>query len=263
MTTQAMVPPRIRGKHSHLADERETDYQSEGEVMSKYNVYVEDVSVEAVFNKLGGVEGARRFLRDELSVSEPTRSWREEDGVYFSVTSDGTTGEDWIKRLEGNGFRVGDYAKQVLRSPDFKPTNGVTTGVAVLKGTLFEDNDRITKKIRAYAEAFRTPDKRKLSKPNAELACLIREKFTDKEIEAMGLWYIVAMHEPINDSGGGPRLLHAGRDGVGRWLSACCDGPGYGWYRGGGFAFAVSQANQWIRLLGQFSTLRSSGLQSL
>jgi hypothetical protein len=38
--------------------------------MSKYNMYVEDVSVEAVFNKLGGVEGARRFLRDELAVSE-------------------------------------------------------------------------------------------------------------------------------------------------------------------------------------------------
>lgn len=38
--------------------------------MSKYNVYVEDVSVEALLNKLGGVEGARRFLRDELVLSE-------------------------------------------------------------------------------------------------------------------------------------------------------------------------------------------------
>ncbi len=104
----------------------------------------------------------------------------EDDVSYLSVTSDGTTGEDWIKRLEGNGFRVGDYAKQVLRSPDFKPTSGVTTEVAVLRGCLFEDNDRITKKIRAEA------DKRKLTKPNAELACLIREKFTDKEIDRSG-----------------------------------------------------------------------------
>lgn len=207
--------------------------------MSKYNVYIEDVSVEAVFNKLGGVEGARRFLRGEITVSEPTHSWREEDGViYFSVTSDGTTGEDWIKRLEGNGFRVGDYAKQLLRSSDFKPTNGVTTEVAVLKGMLFEDNDRITKKIRAEA------DKRKFSKPNAELACLIREKFTDKEIEAMGLWYIVAMHETINDSDGDPSLLSANRDGVGRWLHAYYGRPDSRWNRGNGFAFAVSQVNQ-------------------
>lgn len=194
--------------------------------------------LNAIVKKLGGHDMALRFLRDELSVSEPTRSWREEDGViYFSVTSDGTTGEEWIKRLEGNGFRVGDYAKQVLRSPDFKPTSGVTTEVAVLKGMLFEDNDRITKKIRAEA------DKRKLSKPNAELACLIREKFTDKEIEAMGLWYIVAMHEPINDSDGDPSLLGANRDGDGRWLNAYYGGPGDGWNRGGGFAFAVSQVS--------------------
>ena len=231
MTTQAMVPPRIRGKRNGQISPGDkimsTEFASAGLTAGQLN---------AIVKKLGGHDMALRFLRDELSVSEPTRSWREEDGViYFSVTSDGTTGEDWIKRLEGNGFRVGDYAKQVLRSPDFKPTNGVTTEVAVLKGMLFEDNDRITKKIRAEA------DKRKLSKPNAELACLIREKFTDKEIEAMGLWWIVAMHEPINDSDGDPGLLRADRYGGGRWLSACYGRPGYGWSRDSGFAFAVSQ----------------------
>ena len=194
--------------------------------------------LNAIVKKLGGHDMALRFLRDELSVSEPTRSWREEDGVvYFSVTSDGTTGEDWIKRLEGNGFRVGDYAKQVLRSPRFVPTNGVVTEVAVLKGMLFEDNDRITKKIRAEA------DRRKLSKPNPELACLIREKFTDKEIEAMGLWYIVAMHEPINDSDGDPDLLVAHRDDGGRWLRAFRGRPGHRWDRDYGFAFAVSSTS--------------------
>ncbi|OGM00316.1 hypothetical protein A2480_03480 [Candidatus Uhrbacteria bacterium RIFOXYC2_FULL_47_19] len=194
--------------------------------------------LDAIVKKLGGHDMALRFLRDELSVSEPIRSWREEDGViYFSVTSDGTTGEDWITRLESKGFCVGDNAKQVLRSPDFKPTSGVTTEVAVLKGMLFEDNDRITKKIRAEA------DKRKFSKSNAELACLIREKFTDKEIEAMGLWYIVAMHEPINDSDGGPDLLRADRGRDGRWLRACYGRPDYRWNRDSGFAFAVSQVS--------------------
>ena len=193
--------------------------------------------LNAIVKKLGGHDMALRFLRDEILVSTPSRSWRKEDGViYFSVTSDGTTGEDWIKRLDGNDFRVGDYAKQVLRSPDFKPTNGVTTEIAVLKGMLFEENDRSTKKIRAEA------DKRKLEKPNAELACLIREKFTDKDIEAMGLWYIVAMHEPINDSDGDPYLLSADRYDDGRWLSACDYRPDYRWFRGLGFAFAVSPA---------------------
>lgn len=172
-------------------------------------------------------------LMQEGEVSEPTRSWREEDGViYFSVKSDGTTGKEWIKRLIGKGFRVGDDAKQVFRTPSFKPTSGVTIEVAILKGMLFEDNDRITKKIRAEGAL------RKFSKPNAEVSCLIREKFTDKEIEAMGLWYIVVMHELINDSG----LLRAGRGGEGHWLGAYGGGPDCGWDRDDGFAFAVSSS---------------------
>ena len=177
-----------------------------------------------LLKKQAGEDGPEKFLRGEITVSEPNRSWREQDGViYFSVTSDGTTGEAWIKRLEDKSFRVGDYAKSVLRSMDFKPTSGVTTEVAVLKGMLFEDSNRVTKKIRAEA------DKRKLFKPNAELACLIREAFSDEEIEAMGLWGIIAMHEPIKDSGGGPSLLGADRSDGGPWLDASCDRPDGEW----------------------------------
>ena len=194
--------------------------------------------LNAIVKKLGGHDMALRFLRDELSVSEPIRPWREQDGViYFSVTSDGTTGPEWIGNLESKGFRVGDYAKQVLCSSDFKPTSGVTTEIVVLKGILFEDSDRITKKIRAEA------NKRKLEKPNAEIACLIREKFTDKEIEDMGLTWIVAMHEPIEDSDGGLDLLGAHRRGDGRWLFAYDGRPAFRWHRYDGFAFAASQVS--------------------
>ncbi len=38
--------------------------------MSKYKITVEGVSVEALFNRIGGVEGARRFLRGELVLVE-------------------------------------------------------------------------------------------------------------------------------------------------------------------------------------------------
>ena len=192
--------------------------------------------IEAIVNKLGGMNGVAKLLRGELTVSEPTRRWREEDGViYLSVTSDGTTGPEWIERLEKKGYRVGDYAKSLLRSDDFKPTNGITTEVAVLKGMLFENNDRITKKIRAEAEI------RKLTNPNAEVVYLIRENFSDEEIEAMGLVWIVVMHEPIKDSDGNTRLLGAGRFDEGSWLGTDYDKPGDEWGRSCGFAFAVSQ----------------------
>jgi hypothetical protein len=186
---------------------------------------------------MGTADGIRAFLAGKLVVSEPARRWREQDGViYFTLPpTDNTTGEEWIKRLESKGFRIGDYAKSILRSQDFKPTNGVIYEIAVLKGMLFEDNDRITKKIRTEA------DKRKLTKPNVEAACLIRENFSDEEIEAMGPRWIIVMHEPIKDSDGDPHLLDVNRRGGGRWLNAYFDGPGDRWGRGDGFAFVVSQ----------------------
>lgn len=178
----------------------------------------------------------QKLLRGELAVSEPARRWREEDGViYFSVASDGTTGPQWVTRLEKQNFQVGNYAKSILCSSDFKPTTGVKYEIVVLKGMLFSDDNRITKKIRAKAK------KRKLTVPNAEVTCLIREAFSDEELEAMGLWWIITMHEPIKVSDGRPFLLGAGGDYGGRWLGACCDGPGDRWDRGDGFAFVVSQ----------------------
>lgn len=190
-----------------------------------------------LLKKQAGEDAPERFLRGEIIVAEPVRSWREEDGViYFSVTSDGTTGPEWIARLEKKGDRVGTYAKQLLCSSDFHPTTGVTYNIAVFKGMLFNDRDRNTKKIR------QTAGERRLTTPNAEIACLIRDKFTDAEIEDMGLIWLVTMHEPIKDSDGGLNLLVANRRGSGRWLDADYGYPGFQWFRGSGFAF-VSQVN--------------------
>ena len=139
--------------------------------------------------------------------------------------------------MESKGFRVGDYAKSVLRSKSFKPTTGVTYEIAVLKGELFSDNERITKNISKYAK------NRKLTTPNAEVACLIREKFSDKELEAMGLYWIVAMHEPIKDSDGDPSLLCTNRYDYRSWLGTGYGNPDDEWYRSVGFAFVVSQVS--------------------
>jgi len=184
-------------------------------------------------------EAVRRINSKEWIVSEVARLGRERDGVIDLgiVTSDGTTGPQWIKRLEKKGFRLSKWAKDVLNSPDFKSTNGVITEVVVLKGMLWSDNDRTTKNIRVEAE------RKGLEKLNAEVACLIREKFSDEEIEAMGLLWIVAMHEPIKDSGGDPCLLDAGRSGGGPWLGAAYDGSDGRWCSAFGFAFARPQVS--------------------
>ncbi|OHA59582.1 MAG: hypothetical protein A2589_01840 [Candidatus Vogelbacteria bacterium RIFOXYD1_FULL_46_19] len=125
----------------------------------------------------------------------------------------------------------------MLRRTSEAPTNGVTYNIVVRPGKKISDSDRITKKIRAAA------DKKGWLKPHWEVACLIRDTFTDEQLEQMGLWYIVTMHEPIKDSGGVPYLLDSCRSVDGRWLGANCVRPGASWGDRGGFAFAVPQVS--------------------
>lgn len=171
--------------------------------------------VEAIINKLGGMDGAMKFLRDEIIISKPKRTWREENGViYFTVTSGGTTGAEWIDRLKKKDYSIGsDYALSVLTADDFRPTAGITTEVAVLKdmhneGECLCSNETIRKAAKDL----------NLETPNAELACLICEKFTNDEIRQMGLRQIVVMHSPINDTDDYPRLLTIISDGRNRFL---------------------------------------------
>ncbi len=194
--------------------------------------------LNAIVKNLGGKDGALRFLRGELIVSEVARKWREEDGViYFSVTSDGTTGPKWTTRLVEKGFCLSDGAKQILQSPNFKQTKGVTTEIAVLKGSLWNESNRNTKNIRAKAQ------KRKLLPPNAEVACLIREKFTNKELEAMGLVWVAIMHEPIKESDDDSGLLGVDRSDDSSALGASWGKPLGTWYACDGFAFALPQVS--------------------
>jgi hypothetical protein len=145
----------------------------------------------------------------------------------------GLSGEKWIERLEKGGYKVGDYAKQLLLSKDFKPTKK-TYEIAIIKATEFEGYPT-TQEILAEAK------KRGYGNLPADLAPLLRESISDTEIDGMGLWSIVVMHEPINDSVGRPDLLGARRYGDGPWLFAYWVKPDDTWSRDSGFAFAVSQ----------------------
>lgn len=161
----------------------------------------------------------------------------DEGNIHFTVTSNGMTREQWEQHLERRGWRIGDYARQVLRRASEAPTNGVTYNIVVRPGKKISDSDHITKKIRAAA------DKKGWVKPHWEIACLIRDTFTDEQLEQMGLWYIVTMHEPIKDSDGDPRLLSSYRRDDGGWLSAYYGRPGDYWGGRGGFAFVVPQVS--------------------
>jgi hypothetical protein len=179
-------------------------------------------------------------------ISKPAPLWRAEAGIIsFPVTSDATAGDKWIPRSENQGFSVGYDAKSVLRSRDFKLTPaGVTLVVAVLTATCFSEGDL------TLAKAFELAEEFNFTIPNTDIACLIREKFSDEDIELMGqrvgldLWHILTMHEPIRDQDGLPSRLLVTRQSSRNELILSRDRPGSGVHRfprDYGFAFIRSQ----------------------
>lgn len=154
----------------------------------------------------------------------------------ITLTADGTSGKDWITRLEKKGFYVSFYAKQILESEDFKPTTETYT-VRILEGKDFPDEDRITDKVRTRAKELG------LVTPSAEVACLLTETLTTKDIRDAGLSWVTVMHEPIEDSVGGPGLLYVCAVGTVPLLFASYGNPGFRWHRGSGFAFALASTS--------------------
>jgi len=145
--------------------------------------------------------------------------------ISFEAVSNGMTGEEWIKHLEAKGVVIGDWAKALLRSNSFTPTNGVRYQVRILKWDECSDCNRVQ-------DIIKEAGNRKLSTAPVELACLIRDMFKDGDIEEMGLSWIVVAQDKF------PASLGAG---VGKsLLSAYFDNPGFSInYRGEGFAFTL------------------------
>ena len=149
-------------------------------------------TIEAVVNKLGGMEGVEKFLRGELAVTNPASTIRVENALhYFSVTTDGTSGTEWLRRLKDRGIEVGGLARSLLLSTDFKPTHGQRVEVCLFPTSKLSGGSLVAGDIRKAAE------QRLLMTPSAEIACHISEMFDSNALKKTGFRYIVVMHEPI------------------------------------------------------------------
>lgn len=205
------------------------------------------ICLEKSFNKLRGrlANGtAQQWIGDSRALDSMVEGmlqyqprWEEKDGViYFTLISAGKTGEQWIPYLKSRGNRLSSCSESVLLSEEFKPTPaGTIHRVAVLKGELFPDKNRITSEIRANAA------RRKLGMPHPEVGPLFRDAFSDSDIERMKLVWVVTMHKPITVSDGGAFLLRAIRRDDGPWLGTAVGDPEYRWRREDGFVFSVPQ----------------------
>jgi len=180
------------------------------------------------------IEGKTQRLKSKR-IAKNNECWEIGGVIYFKVTSDGSNGLQWIKRLQKLGIELTRSAEELLKSEEFKFTSNVTYEIAVLKSDMFTDSSRISVNIRNEAK------RRELRTPNTEVACLIREMFSNSEIKYMGFERIVIMHELIKDYNGFVSLLEVSPGVNANWLTTHHDIPGNHWLGDWGLAFEVSQ----------------------
>ena len=206
--------------------------------MSNGNVFERLWKLQATANKLI-LDGNR----DPEQLCELYQKFIETNRITFTVIGTGLTSAEWITRLESGGHKPSDYAKDILSKPGYDAKHRLEAGkeykIVLVRGKeIRKDAERTTANLKALGR--RELGDQAVSGLKGELALLIREKFTNAELEAMGLWYIAVLHEPIVSSDGSPGVLRAGRSGGGSWVFAYYGNPAYRWRDDGAFAFLAS-----------------------
>lgn len=161
--------------------------------------------------------------------------------MKLNLTATGLTGAQWIKRLEKGKCEISSYAKDILLSEQFNK-------YISKKGTKFKveivPHKEIFESYGATAEIKEWAQEKGYTLPSPEIALLVREALSDAEMEAMGIWYVAALHEPITDRGGDPSVLSASRYDDGRWLDAYWGRPSSEWGTDGASALLVPASAQ-------------------
>ncbi|HEY4507969.1 MAG TPA: hypothetical protein VJJ47_03790 [Candidatus Paceibacterota bacterium] len=165
------------------------------------------------------------------------------------LTSDGRSPGQLILDIRAKGRTVWDWAENVMtKGKDKFPavTTGVKYRLGVIFGCEFEDAERTNENIFAEIE------RRKVQKPHAEVAPLLRDTFTQAELLKMvnalrpegstEITWVIVMHEPIRASDGYPYILGLDRSRGDGDLDADDGSPGVGWYRGSAFVVLLPQA---------------------
>ena len=166
--------------------------------------------MQAVIDKLGGMESVQRFLSGELIVKMAEQSF-----VIWNTVTLGTykSSSEYRKALGAGGYRVGDYADQIFNKVKVSETVTQLDLVVKTVAELGFKNGVARKQI--YDRAIKLG----LELCPAEVGLALRLQYPG---QPYGGWLHIAM-EPIADSVDGLRVFEVVHGYGGRWL-----GSGYG-----------------------------------
>lgn len=180
--------------------------------------------LNAIVKKLGGEEGALRFLRDELTVGVATRVFPIWKSIKLGLHKNDTALRDAI---ESAGMKIGNWGGQILRRT---ATATEETDVDLVVASVAELG---FKKGAKYSEICARALELGLELCPAEVGPALRLAYKD---QPRGEWLIIAM-EAITGSGGGLDVFYVGRGVGGLWLRGSGGRPDRFWGSGGRFVF--------------------------
>ena len=171
--------------------------------------------IEAMVNKLGGMDGVAKFLSGEIIVASPVTEATIGTSLPIWKTIKLGTGpktvKDFRRALEKDGCRVSDWVTDLLGKPAFSVAKEQIE-VDLVKVTVAElgfPNGATVHDI--YEAAFKLD----LVRCPNEVGPQLRLQYLD---QPMGEWILVGM-DPIAGSGGYLGVFRAVHDGDGRWLN--------------------------------------------
>lgn len=169
-----------------------------------------------------------------LCPPEATASAPREFATWKTITI-GTqkSVKDLTKALTGNGFRISDWAGDILKKITLAAAETeielVLVSVADLGFTKATRRDAIYDRAKELG----------LDLVPAEVGPQLRLAYTDQPLNE---WMVMAM-EPIADSGGVLLVFGVERIGDGRWLRTNFGNPDYAWDPGNRWVFARRKQN--------------------
>lgn len=181
--------------------------------------------LNAIVKKLGGEEGAMRFLRGELLVSTAVRTFPVWKTVKLGLHK--TAGE--YGKAVKSARRVSDWANDILGQPQFTCVAEETDADLVVLSVAelgFKDGSR-------YDAICARAKELGLDLCPAEVGPVLRLAYAD---QPYGEWLIIAM-EAIAGSSGDRRVFAVEHGSGGFWLHGDNGRPGYFWRASRRFVF--------------------------
>ena len=167
-------------------------------------------TMEAVVNKLGGMDGVQEFLAGETVVTKPQRTFKTWRTLKLGTGL--KTADDFRKALKDANCSIGEWGNDILGKPAFTVA-AEETEVELVNVSVAELG---FKNGATRADIYKRANELGLDICPNEVGPQLRLQCYNDQPKGEGL--LVAM-EPITDSSGSLNVFHVERDGDGeQWL---------------------------------------------